>query len=100
MLTCSARTAFLPILDLAARYGQPVPGEGILIPLPVTQGENAELVAGRQPADSPCSGPGSQATRRGDLERNPEQLEDPLSLLTQGLGLFKSALFEVEVTDL
>lgn len=35
----------LQILDLAERYGHPVPGEGILIPLPVTQGEVAEMVA-------------------------------------------------------
>jgi CRP-like cAMP-binding protein len=33
------------ILELAERYGGPVPGEGIYIPLPVTQGELAEMVA-------------------------------------------------------
>lgn len=33
------------ILELVERYGKPVPGEGIYIPIPVTQGEIAEMVA-------------------------------------------------------
>ena len=33
------------ILELAERYGTPVPGEGIRIPLPVTQGEIADMAA-------------------------------------------------------
>lgn len=35
----------LQILDLAERYGRPVPGEGMRIPLPITQGEIGEMVA-------------------------------------------------------
>lgn len=35
----------LQVLELAERYGQPIPGEGIFVPLPVTQGEIAEMVA-------------------------------------------------------
>lgn len=35
----------LQILELAERYGQPIPGEGILVPIPITQGEIAEMVA-------------------------------------------------------
>lgn len=35
----------LQLLDLAERYGHPMPGEGVTIPLPVTQGEIAEMVA-------------------------------------------------------
>lgn len=33
------------ILELAEHYGRPVPGQGTLIPLPVTQGEIAEMIA-------------------------------------------------------
>jgi CRP/FNR family transcriptional regulator, cyclic AMP receptor protein len=33
------------ILELAERYGTPVPGEGIRIPVPVTQGEIADMAA-------------------------------------------------------
>jgi CRP/FNR family cyclic AMP-dependent transcriptional regulator len=33
------------ILELAERYGTPVPGEGIYIPVPVTQGEIADMAA-------------------------------------------------------
>lgn len=33
------------VLELAERYGKPVPGQGIHIPLPVTQGELAEMIA-------------------------------------------------------
>jgi CRP/FNR family cyclic AMP-dependent transcriptional regulator len=33
------------ILELAERYGTPVPGEGILVPVPVTQGEIADMAA-------------------------------------------------------
>jgi CRP/FNR family transcriptional regulator/CRP/FNR family cyclic AMP-dependent transcriptional regulator len=35
----------LQILELAERYGSPVPGEGIRISIPVTQGEIGEMVA-------------------------------------------------------
>ncbi len=35
----------LQILELAERYGQPMPGEGIFVPVPITQGEIAEMVA-------------------------------------------------------
>lgn len=45
MSSLEERSAYhLAELEIA-RYGHPVPGEGILIPLPVTQGEIAELVA-------------------------------------------------------
>ena len=33
------------VLELADRHGRPVPGRGIQIPLPVTQGEIAEMIA-------------------------------------------------------
>jgi len=33
------------VLELAEQYGRPVPGQGTLIPLPVTQGEIAEMIA-------------------------------------------------------
>lgn len=33
------------LLELAERFGKPVPGEGINIPIPITQGEVAELIA-------------------------------------------------------
>jgi len=43
-LDVTGRVARL-ILDLAERYGRPVPGEGIHIAFPVTQGEVAEMIA-------------------------------------------------------
>lgn len=33
------------LLELAERYGQPMPGEGIHLTIPVTQGEIAEMIA-------------------------------------------------------
>ena len=33
------------VLELAERYGTPIPGEGIRIPVPVTQGEIADMAA-------------------------------------------------------
>jgi len=43
-LDVAGRVARL-ILELAERYGKPVPGEGIHIAFPVTQGEVAEMIA-------------------------------------------------------